>query len=66
MAGQRKAKQKGIELMSYGRNKKDASENEPKDCVICLDKIQIQGIIICRHWFCFVCIYEWSKVRLVF
>lgn len=64
MTGPRKAKQKGIELMNYGRNKKYTSDNNsPKECVVCLDKVKIRGIIICQHWFCFVCIHEWSKVR---
>ena len=60
----RRAKQKGIEKLNYGRNRNDrlAANETPKDCVICLDKVETRGMIICSHWFCFVCIFEWSKV----
>lgn len=32
-------------------------------CSICMDPIICRGILaICNHFFCFHCIYEWSKV----
>ncbi|XP_066910765.1 micronuclear linker histone polyprotein-like isoform X3 [Clytia hemisphaerica] len=65
MALSRKAKQKGLELMNRGRTKNNHSSSDaneaPKDCVVCLDKVNVRGVIICAHWFCFVCIHEWSK-----
>ena len=38
-----------------------------QDCVICLDKVTTRGLLsVCDHWFCFVCVSEWAKVRLKF
>jgi hypothetical protein len=42
----------------------NAEENKPaKDCCICMDKLGIdQGILRCKHAFCWECIEGWSKV----
>ncbi|XP_032231291.1 uncharacterized protein LOC116614423 [Nematostella vectensis] len=37
-------------------------ENEESNCVICLDRVRCRGkLSVCNHWFCFPCIFEWSK-----
>jgi len=70
MALTRKAKQKGIELLNYGRKRnnrdKVISSDAQNNCVICLDMVDVRGMIICVHWFCFVCIHEWSKVCILY
>lgn len=59
--------------MSLRHNKKSKNcskftpktEDESQMCVICLDKISCRGKLgSCQHWFCFDCIYEWSKVSI--
>ena len=38
-------------------------DEEPQTCIICLDNISCRGKLgVCEHWFCFPCIFEWSKV----
>ena len=37
--------------------------SQPLQCAICLDNISNRGKLpTCHHYFCFVCIHEWSKV----
>lgn len=60
----RKAKQRGIDSFNYYRKHKDKEKMDEtiKSCVICLDVVEEQGALAaCDHWFCFICIYEWSK-----
>ena len=65
---QRKAKERGINSLEYYRKGKKVKSEEssiPKDCVICLEKVELQGALSgCDHWFCFICIYEWSNVSI--
>ena len=38
-------------------------DEEEKICSICMDAIKCRGLLaVCNHFFCFHCIYEWSKV----
>ena len=43
---------------------KPVKEDEEKEiCSICMDAIKCRGLLaVCNHFFCFHCIYEWSKV----
>ena len=39
------------------------NDEEAQNCVICLDTVSCRGkLSVCEHWFCFSCIFEWSKV----
>ena len=52
-----------------GRKKKtNVTPKEPVDesdnCIICFEEVSCRGkLSVCDHWFCFNCIYEWSKVN---
>ena len=72
----RKAKQRGLASLEYYRNKRKGSPERghsdgedpptsPKECVICMERVTVRGVLKkCTHWFCFECIFEWSKVCL--
>ncbi|KAG9159642.1 hypothetical protein Leryth_013628 [Lithospermum erythrorhizon] len=34
-------------------------------CVICLEGVNLErGLLLCGHWFCFLCIYDWARACL--
>lgn len=59
----RKAKQRAIDEYSVHKRRRLRHEDTtPQTCSICLDLVSIRGVLsLCDHWYCFACIYEWSK-----
>ncbi|XP_028396459.1 dentin sialophosphoprotein-like isoform X2 [Dendronephthya gigantea] len=56
--GRRSLSRKSKKLKISRSETNEAAQN----CVICLDTVSCRGkLSVCKHWFCFICISEWSK-----
>lgn len=59
-----RGKQSLMNSLKFYKNSNRSIDKEEEKCPICLTKITYKtGINSCKHYFCFRCIYKWTKEK---